>query len=104
MDKVIKKIFKRFIRCLSKMNDFIINIFTIILVKGMIELLNKMFIRVNRRGWQCEKSFLNAFFKNENEQHVCNILSVNTMMSENFKKMSGMLKNGCSTISFKLQI
>ena len=51
MNEAFMKTFKRFIRFFYKMHDFILNKFIeFIPVKGMVELLQNMFERVNLRS------------------------------------------------------
>lgn len=81
MNEAIVKIDKRFIKCISKIQFFFINIFIMIHVKGKVDLLDKMFKGVNRIGWKCVTSFFNAHFERKVEQPMSNILTMNFAMS-----------------------
>jgi len=70
----------------------------------MIDIFEKKFRRVYGSGWKCVTPFLDMLFECENEESISNILTVNIMFSEEFKKVSGVLKNGCFILAMKFQI
>jgi len=86
------------------MHDFLKKRFIIVHVKGVVELFDKIFKRVYGNIWKCVTPFLDVHFKCDNEKPTSNILAVNIMFSEKFKKVRNVLKNDCFTLAIILQI
>lgn len=98
MNEATVKIFKRFIRCFSKMHDFLVNRFIIMHVKGKVDILDKMFERVNRSSWQCSTPLFDVCFECKDKQPASSILKMNFVLSEEFKKASSVLENGVAPL------
>jgi len=104
MNETIMEIIKRSIRWFSQSYDFRENRFVIIPIKGAVNLLDKMFEGVNGSDRKFVTPFLYVHFECEDKQPAHNILTLNIMFCAKFKKTSGVLENGCSTLNIKFQI
>lgn len=96
--------FKRFIRIFFDINNFLINSFIVIPIKGTMNLLDKMLERVNRGNQKCVTPLFNSCFECNDEQSTSSILTINFIIDAKFQKTNGVLKNGCSTLAVKFQI
>ena len=81
MNETIVKIVKRFIKCFSEMHDFLVKKNVIIPSKGAVELLDKMFERVNGSDGKCVRPFFDRHFECDNKQLARSILTVNILFS-----------------------
>lgn len=104
MNEMVMKIIKIFITCFLQSYNFLEHRLVSIHIKGMVNFCGNMFERVYGSDRKCVTPFPYAPFEHKSEQPTRCFLAMNALFRTKFKKTSGVLKEGCFTLTIEFEI